>query len=327
MRMKLSQQTEMQVLFVGLIAVSVIVWGYFLSTSNLFLSEVFNFDLAQTIENVKSTGFILFVLLFPSTIGIVVVSCNFFTKREAQMSALAGSFMGFAVLLLLFPRLSEFAVAALFYLLGMWLMIETVYLKKLELKKWVQFRVTTGAAQRLASLTAIGLFIGTILFVFPQQETFKEQMEEKLLDIALQQQGTRQLNEYTADLMIENQKQTIERITRMPAYAALRGVEDQRVHVFLLGMDALETEMNSPEFREKVVAEIRKAQEGKIDKEMASMVFEKVKTQMPWYGFLTDYFWILSAFLATSVFLLLGNFVFRFLAVPYAMILEKVLIA
>jgi hypothetical protein len=327
MQLKFSKN---QIVFIVLIFLSIVLWAYFLNSSNLTLERFFEINSFKSVlKEFFSTNFIAFLLTFPLTYAFIVNACNSLEKKEALITVLLGVLLGLLFSLAVFQNLLFYWIAGIFYFASFLLIIEIYFIRKTELKKFKQLRLLNETTQKSVVITALGVFVLIALTVLSQQEVFINKFENQLVSIALpsilQQQENSKLLETSADLIIETQKSMLEQIINSPAFLELKSVENPKVLAFVLGIEQLENELNSPEYRQKVLQEISSKKNEIVSEKEIRKAIQGLKDSIPFYSVLTKYLWLLMAFISASFFLLIGNTVFRLLAIIYGLILGKVL--
>ncbi|MEW6295823.1 MAG: hypothetical protein AB1467_06060 [Candidatus Diapherotrites archaeon] len=317
------------IVFIILIALSIILWAYFFNASGIALKELFNFtSIGSITSKITSSSFILFLLLFPLTIALIAVYSK--TRKDkiiSIISSLIGVLIGLIVSLLAFSNLTELWIAGLFYLIGITLSIEMTYTRLEELKKYIAFRILGEASHKIVLLTAVGLFLSAILITLPDKESFSKDLEQSLINNALKGVTGKDnsLTEVSATAMIAMQKETVQQLTAQEQFQKLKTSTDPNAQAYALSIEQLQNYMSTPEYKQQVLEEAQKKQESSgstIGEEQVQATLESMKQKMPLYGLIMNYMWLIVSFALMSIFLLIGNTIFWFLAVAYGLIIN-----
>ncbi|PIN98138.1 MAG: hypothetical protein COT90_05630 [Candidatus Diapherotrites archaeon CG10_big_fil_rev_8_21_14_0_10_31_34] len=316
--------TNKNYVFLALIFLSIILWAYFLNETGLMLKEMLNLgELENVIGKLKSTAFLFFVFTFPISIALNVIHSKIEeNKINSFIVGLGGTAIGLIVSMLLFSNLQGYLLVGVFYLIGRALTIELIYTKKLELKKYVSFRLLGTGIHRTGTILAIGLFLIIAITVNSNQEIYEQQIDQQLLEVAGGEQTTEQLTELFVDSMIETQKQTAQQIIELPQFQALENSPDPNAVAFHQAILIQKDYLNSIEYRQKIEEEISKKQ-NLGDNELQG-VLDSVKQQMPVFGIMTDFLWLIMGFAFFSAVLLLSNTIFYVLVLVYGIIIEQI---
>jgi hypothetical protein len=95
---------------------------------------------------------------------------------------------------------------------------------------------------------------------------------------------------------------------------------------FVALVEALHGRLNSDEYREEVISGLREQYEGEaLGKEQPGSALELVKQQMPLFGIILDWFWLIQSLVLVSPFLFLGNVVVKPLAGLYGLVVERLI--
>ncbi len=309
--------------FLALIALSVLLWAFFLNASDLTLQQMLNLgEIGNVIEKLKSMNFILFIALFPLTIALTVIHCKIEeNKINSFITSGVGVLIGLILSLVLFSNLQELLLLGVFYLAGILLSIEMVYVKILELKKYVSVRLLGTGIHKTATIVALGLFLVVAMTVYEDKEFYAEQIDKQLMDVAGGEQLMAKVTEEATDNIIDSQKQMIKQIKVLPSFQALENSPDPNAVQFHSEAIAFEKYLSSTEYRNIVKAEIE--QQSDVSDEQLKDILGSVKKQMPMYGLITDFLWLITGFAFLSIFLLISNTVFYVLTLVYGLIIEQ----
>lgn len=321
MELKLSKHNY---IFFGLILLSVIIWAFFLNATELIIKEMLNLgELGNVIDKLKSSEFLFFVFSFPLTIALTVIHCKLEeNKINSFIVGLGGTIIGLIFSMLLFSNLQGYFLVGVFYLIGIALSVELIHVKKLELKKYISFRLLGTGIHRTGTIIALGLFLVVAMTVYNNQEMYEKQIDAQLLKVAGGEETTGQLTEMFVDAIIETQKETANQIIELEQFKALENSVDPNAVAFHQAVLAQKDYLNSFEYRQKIEEEINK--KGDLGDEELQSVLDSVKTQMPIFGVITDLLWLIMGFAFFSVFLLLSNTIFYVLVIIYGLVIEQI---
>lgn len=300
--------------------------GMLLAGSGVEASKAaFLSGLKETAQKLLSTEFIGFLMLGAAALAVISLVClREESKKNAYSAAISGTAIGIAATMAVSGASLERAILSAFLLLGIALMIETAFLKKQEFKKFVSFRTAASASQKAVLVIAIGLFITTAYSVSAEKQKYIQDFESETLKIALggsQENGSSVLAENAAESIIQMQKQSISQITSTPQYQKLEQRQDIDVQSFVLLINGLESSIDTPETREVLKQQIMQ----QIGSSQSPVSFDMIKKQAPFIQQLENYYWLIAAFAAFSIFMLLGNLIAANLAAAFAALLSALI--
>ncbi len=316
--------TKKNIVFIALISLSILIWTYFLNSTDLIITEMLNLgEMGNIILKLNTSNFFLFLVSFPLTIALIVIQTKLEEKRiNSFIVSIGGSLIGLSLALILFSNMQEYLLIGIFYLIGIILTTELINVKKLELKKYVSFRLLGTGNQKTTTIIALGLFLFVAMTVYDNKEMYSEQIDNQLLELAGGNDAKDQLSDYAADLLIESHKQTAKQITSLPTFDALGTSIDPNAVAFHTGLLELTDSVNSPEYREQIKQEI--AKQSDVSDDQLKDVLTTVKQQMPLFGIMTDLLWLIEGFAFFSAFLLISNTIFYILTAIYGLIIEQI---
>ena len=316
--------TKKNLVFSGLIFLSIIIWAFFLDSTGLTIKALIDFSrLQENILKLKSAEFLLFVLSFPLTIALTVIHCKTENNKiNSFIVAGAGTLLGLIASLLLFSELQEYFLIGIFYLIGIMLSVELIHVRILELKKYVSIRLLGTGIHRTSTFLALGLFLVVAMAVYENKEFYSDKIDAQLLKIAGGEQATEQLNESLIDSLIETQKQTMQQITELEQFKALETSVDPNAVTFHYAILAQKDYLQSAEYKQTIEEEMQKKQS--VSDDQLKTVLDSVKQQMPLFGLIEELLWLIEGFAFFSIFLLLSNTVFYALTVIYGLITEEI---
>ena len=317
------------IVFIVLIALSVILWAYFFNSSGLGLKEIFKFSaINSTIDKILSAPFILFLLSFPLTIALITIYSKIRgDKIISIISCLIGVIIGFLVSALAFSNIAGLWIAGIFYLIGVILLIEMTYTRLQELKKYIAFRLLGEASHKIVLFTAIGLFLSSALITFADNEKYTKDLEQNMIKTVLGGMTGKEnsLAEAAADQMISVQRETVQQLTAQEQFQALKTSSDPNAQAYALTIEQLQNKMETEEYKQAVMKEVQKnVNEKIIGEEQIQTTLDSMKEKMPLYGIVMKFMWLIEAFGVMSIFLLIGNTIFWFLSVVYGLTINLV---
>lgn len=309
--------------FIALIAISIVLWAFFLNASGILLEEILKFEnIKTTINSLTSIPFILFVVLFPLTIALATVFCETEKKKKKSFIVIpAGALIGLIVSMLVFSNLMSYWLAGIFYIISFFLLIEMSYTRLEELKKYVSMRLLSESVRRTVLITAIGLFILSALTVLENKEEYESSLEDEMIGLTMGEETKENFAELSAEITIQNYNQILDEVTSMELFQALKTSPDPNAVLFALGVEESKQRINSPAFRREVMEKAKNAQEGAVTEKQLDEMLDSMKEQMPLYGLMMQFLWLILSFALFSVFLLLGNTVFVVLGIIYGLII------
>ncbi|MBI4043407.1 MAG: hypothetical protein HY393_01210 [Candidatus Diapherotrites archaeon] len=301
------------------LALSTLLWTAFLSLSGFSFVQLIQFnELGNVFKVFSSMAFWGFVATLPVSYAIAALMARHLQISQAYALAVLGSVIGLGLAWIAFPSLRGFSLAGVFYVLSM---LATVYLTHMripELKKWVILRSSSAGIKGGLQVLGVGVFIalaGTAL-------TVNVDLVQEIQDLAFKGSiGNIQLEEVAADLFIGTQKDQLAQLTSFPTYQALLSKQDPEVQAFVLTMDQIQQNIDSPAYKASVVSQL---QANKALANTQSNV-EQLVNQLPLIQTLGKYYWILVSFIGISIYFLFASLLFRPLGVGYAVLLGKLL--
>ncbi|MBU2476489.1 hypothetical protein KKG83_03390 [Candidatus Micrarchaeota archaeon] len=316
--------SKKNIVFAVLVFLSVILWVYFLNSTELTLTEML--DLSQmnsTIDKLNSSNFIFFLLFFPLTIALITIQCKTEeNKINSFIVSLGGVLLGLIASMFLFPLMQEYLLIGIFYLIGVGLAVEMIYTRLLELKKYVSLRILGTGIQRTTTILALGLFLLVAFTVNENHEYYSEKIDEELLKMAGGEQAKEQLTTGVVDAIVESHKQLADQITSLSSFQALENSSDPNAVIFHTGIIEMKDQLYSPKYRQQIIDEINK--QNAVSDDQLKSVLSSVKEQMPLFGVIVDFLWLIEGFAFFSVFLLVSNTVFYVLTIIYGLLIEQV---
>ncbi|VVC00668.1 Uncharacterised protein [uncultured archaeon] len=309
--------------FALMIALSIAAWGFFLYQSGITgINTLTTKGVSEMLSKATSLGFILFALGLSFTVGIIALLPHFYGRQKAYIVSFGGAFAGLAALIAMFGFAATGFITAIFFGIGIVAMLESVYLKKGELKRFVTFRTTASAAKALFILLAIGFFISTALVERADNEKNVKEFGDSVMELAIKPNaGGSGLTDRLAETLLASQKQAIAMISSSQQFQNLRGKQDPDVQAFVLSMDAIQQGMDSPEAKKKVADELAK----RADESQQVITFDLIRQQSPALDLIAKYYWLVIAGSMAMLFMFLSNILLSNLAGFFAAAMRKII--
>ncbi len=346
------------ILLIAAATASMLLWIFFLNASGVTLSGMM--DISALEANAKllmQPAFIIFLITFPIPLALLALMCRAYNRNAMRGTALASfaiaSLIAVAAFGNIFLHIFEFAILGVFYLIALMLMIESAKLGFEEAKKYTLLRALNSAAGRAVTIAGIGVLATALLIAVPNQQFYTKQFDS----LVLGQAGTagsagssgaggagsnaNDLAAIAADAYISMQKQQLQQITSSGQYLQLLAKDDADVQQFVMLIAALEVQLNSEEYRNEVIAQIKERedalQQGAANQAAGAgvaaygqgaagqfNVLEIARQRFPLFGLMEKYMWLIASFGVSSAFLFFGSFVIRPLAILYGLVLGAV---
>ncbi len=309
--------------FAGLIFFALVfAQGFLLSASGMTLELLSGFDLGLIASVLFSEYFLGFAILLPLPHALASVLSKKIEQKELTVIAVGGSAIGMILALLFFPNLSNYLIACILYIVSFVAVIEISFIKRMELKKWIWLRTLSSASRKGLGIVTAGLFIAMLLFTLPNNEANAEKFQEQIFDMALSQgSNTGNLSNTIADLLVENQKQTLNTVVNNPLFKNIKDKQDTDVQLFVAAITEIEKQIDSPAYSELVKQQIdermNSASGNKIDIQNA------VKSQFPLFGIMLEWLWLIQTLSVVGLFALYKGLIATPLGIAYGLVLEK----
>ncbi len=260
-----------------------------------------------------------FAVLFSLAMGIIVAYADRDERGKVYIATLVPSILACGVSIFLFSNFAQWYPLALFYFGSIPLMIETSRIKRLELKNFVVPRSNFSGIQKGMQVMGIGVLVTLSIVAFPQNEELYKGFEDNLFQGKIVQQVN--VEKITADFLISTQRNTIIQIIESEQFTKLREKDDPEATSFVTLMDETLVEVNSPGYREKVVAQA-KSQQKKINPQD---LVKQLEQTVPGYNTLHDNFWLVTAALGALFYFLVAVLIIQPLGAVAGTILYAVI--
>ncbi len=301
------------------IVLTTMLWCYSFALVNLSWQDLFSYSISVFKDRIVSMNTVAFVFLLPLTLGIICAFAEKIGRMELRIVNAAGGAVGIGVSALLFPVLTGYLYVGAFYVLALLVLGEIASRKIGEQGKFAKAKAYWESTRRFTAVLGIGFFIAGVITILPEQETHLEKMEAELLSGMQGDEGTGEIQDALLLNNIKIQRDLLDGIMDNPNFEALRfNEEDKSVMDYVAYMDAQREYINSDEYVEKM----KEAMGQKADSlDLKSLLAERI----PYYSHFRDYFFLIYSFGLLSAVFMLGNLVFRPIAVLYALVLRKAL--
>lgn len=305
--------------FIILMAISVLAWHYFFVQLNLSVNDFTDLlGYGNLIAKASSLNFILFLVLFPTTLAIGIAGAKIFDPRTAKLFGILGVVLGELISVGLYPQLLNLAIVGLFYIVGIFLCIETASVKKEEVKQFADFRISNSALGSAFMIMGLGIVIFGAMATYSMNPQLVQDFEKKLLKGDLVQ-GIN-LADVSADVVIQTQQQDYHQLVNLPQYQKLESKQDPDVQEFVFAVNTAAGLLSSPEYKKQVMDELNKQQKSPESKN----TFQTLKEGIPVIQQLEDYYWVLITMIIYGVFTLLSSIIWKPLGIVYGMIALKI---
>ncbi|HLC79547.1 MAG TPA: hypothetical protein VJG83_03900 [archaeon] len=312
------------VLFASIIFVLLLASALLASGSGIFSMDLLSAgeNFPQGILSLINTELILLGILFPLLLGFISALTHSLDRKTIYICTLGGCLPAILISFLLFGLGLVEILFAIFVLVAIVLVVEISFVKSKELKTLVTFRTASSAGKTAFLALAIALFISSAAIGLENNEKNVKELGDKIIDLAVGGGSTNSsLAAASADLLINSQKQAVGSIAKSPQFEKLRSKQDPDVQTFVVAIDSMQAQLDSPHAREQVISEIEK----KAPQAKSSINFEFLRKTSPMIDAIATYYWLISAFAITSAFLFFSNLIGSNLAGFFAAVIRKVL--
>ena len=297
---------------------SLLASAFFLKSSGLITTNFVNLTtLDSWLAFLLTPNIILLAVIFPVPLAIISALTHFEEKTGVYMVSFGGAIPAAVISLVLFGISFEKIVLSVFFLAGLLVLIESSFIKKSELKRYITFRTAAQSSKTAILIIAIGGFIAAGSIGFANNAGNVKVLGEKLIEFSFNQQsGTQELSEVLATSLINSQKQTVDAIMHTPQFQKLATKADPDVQAFVATMNATRENTGSPQMRGKVIEQIQNAQ--RQGSSGQPITFDFLRRQSPMIATIADYYWLINAFSLFTLLMFASNIVLSNLAGLYA---------
>ncbi|MBN2067170.1 MAG: hypothetical protein JW744_01740 [Candidatus Diapherotrites archaeon] len=316
---------KMQMAAMAGTAISILVWAFFLNATGITINDLFTFQVHMLAEKVLTVSFALFLITLPLTTALTASFAKKTGKLNILLVSLIARVVGLVLAMLAFPRLQDFWIVGIFYLIALPLVVERTYVGYAEFKKWVTLRTMLASSGKAIAVLSIGLAVLSIAVILPQQEQYIGKFEDFVIDFAqgiVGGQARTSAVTNTADLLVQRDIETIESFTESPYFARLREKTDPDVIAFVAAVETVSQQVKSPEYRQQVEGQLQQAASETI-REMDIMA--TIKKQVPFFEIMEQFLWAFHALFLAGAFSMLATFISKPMAVVYGAIAGKII--
>jgi hypothetical protein len=295
-------------------------WAFFLDqmgvTPDFLLTSIGNVRILELFFSVAFAGF---AILFSTAIGLITAYADKDDRTRVYVATFIPSLLASAVSAILFTNFAQWYPLALFYFGCIPLMIETARLKRMELKNFATFRSSYSGAKRGIQIIGVGVLVTLAVTALPQSSALYDSFESSLFAGKVVQQLD--VQKITADFLITTQKNTLNQVVSADAFMQLRDNTDPEVQAFVQLMDATIQNVDSSEYRNKIIEQVTNQQE-KLD---TQALLSQIQNRVPGYSALREYYWALSAVLGGLIFFAVASFVLQPLSAIFGSVIYAAL--
>ena len=289
-----------------LIFVFTMAWGFFFTTLELTPDALLSTTGSLgTVGKLLTINFFAFAIFFSLAIATIMVYANKDMKKAAIIISLVPTILAFAILGLIFSNFLAWFLLGIFYLACIPLMVITSHVKQQEMKILPVLRANFSVSHRFMQILGLGVIVALAFSAFPQNAKLYDGFEQSLFsgDII----KSLDVESASADFLIKSQKETLQRLTEAPEYVALAATGNPEDQQFTALMQASIQKVDSPAYRAQVEDEVRSQKRSlKTDD-----VIAQLKTKLPQFQLLQQYYWLMASFLGAIVFFVAATFVIQ----------------
>jgi len=269
-------------------------------TMKLFLTVNF-VPLGYAILNVPFAIFLVLSSLALALILLIARNRDFVPALIfAEVAYLGGAFISAAIFGFL-----DFSAAILIGAVGVALLVKGLDEKEVAMKHFAKFRAGSSASNKVIALFAVGLFVAVIIFTASNQSYYKDSFSAEFMKVTIG--NGLSLSDTTQELLISSiiasQKGTVEQIANIPELHSLVASGSADAIALDNKISAIRSNLDSPAVHDAIKEATKKVSLG-----------EDLVGQMPAIKMVADYAWLLYAFEALILVLLLGGLIVKTLA-------------
>jgi hypothetical protein len=289
-----------------LIFVFTMAWGFFFSTLELTPDALLSTTGSLgTVGKLLTINFFAFAIFFSLAIATIMVYANKDMKKTTIIISIIPSLLAFAILGVVFPNFMAWFLLGIFYLVCVPLVVITSHVKRQEMKILPVLRANFSVSHRFMQILGFGVIVALAFTALPQNAKLYNGFEQSLFsgDII----KSLDVESASADFLIKSQKDTLKRLTEAPEYLAIASTGTPEDLQFTSLMEASIQKVDSPAYRAQVEDEVRSQKRSlKTDD-----VIAQLKTKLPQFQLLQQYYWLMASFLGAIVFFVAATFVIQ----------------
>ncbi len=240
----------------GIIISTIIAVLFFISTAFLALTNttitIFNsLDPSILINLIFNTNFLLFLITLSTGISMILLTAKMYNYKFATIFSITGIFFGTIVGFIVFNQLN-YLLILIIAIIGVVISIKNLTKKEEELKYLKILRSGSSTAGKIILFLAIAIFLQLVIINSANQKELEENFTSNILNMTLGDSKSLNdsINAPLVDLVILTQQQTIHSILQNPTYKKLETKNDTDTQTFIATMNALNTQMNSKEYKQ-----------------------------------------------------------------------------
>jgi len=284
--------SKLSFLKIFLIALSILIWGYFLVASNVSLEALIIFDLPTIANTFFTFNFLFFLIFFPITSSICIALSTGKKRNIDILEVSIGIVIGILLTSLIFGLKEYFLIFGFLYLLAHIVLSILTYNKFKERKKLNI--LSNYANSKIALLLTFVLAIMAIIIILPTQEDYALYMQAGMVNMFVGDDVSNWLGTSYSIGRLGTQS-TIDFIVDTEQYINLRDVKDPNVYKFTNFIDDFKSDLDS----KKTTEDIMKAQPNLTNEKLKNNLLSTFKS-MPIMIVVQEYFAIIFAIIFAS---------------------------
>jgi flagellar biosynthesis protein FlhB len=292
-----------------LIALSIVVWMYFYTSSNISLKALVIFDLPTLVNSFLTLDFLFLLIFFPITSAICIALSAGREKIVDLTEVFSGIFLGFLLSFLFFKFSSNFLIFTIFYLASHIILSLLTYNKFKERDNI--FTLSNYANSKISLLLTLSIFLAIFLVLLPHQNSYSEKMQAGIVNIFVGEE----LGDWLGTSYSIGKASTVSAvdfITDSDEYKALKNIQNQEVYKYIDYMEDLKEDLS------------KKTTSQDIEKIYANLDTVEVKNQVlnaissiPLMVVITQFFALFFAIIMASVMQIYFSIAFSLVGLLY----------
>ncbi|MDP2666717.1 MAG: hypothetical protein Q8P05_04455 [Candidatus Diapherotrites archaeon] len=299
----------------ALVFLTTLAWAFFLNelrlTPDQLLTAIGNVDALSVLI---SGTFVLFAVFFSLTIGLFTAYSDKDERGRVYIATLIPTILALAIAAVVWGNFAQWYPLSLFYLGSIPLMLETTRIKRMELKNFPVFRSSFNGAQRGLQILGVGVLVTLALFAAPQGDALYHDFEASLFGGRILSQLD--VDQVTADFLIQSQRNTLTQITTSVDFQNLRGSSDPDAQSFVQLIDLTLASLDDPSYRAAILAQVRE-QQSQLDPQA---IVAQVQDKVPGFTFVRENYWVFAALLGSLLYFLAATFIIQPMATVFGTI-------
>jgi hypothetical protein len=297
------------ILKILLIALSIVVWMYFYTSSNISLKSLVIFDLPTLVNSFLTLDFLFLLIFFPITSAICIALSAGREKIVDVTEVFSGIFLGFLLSFLFFKFSSNFLIFVIFYLASHIILSLLTYNKFKERDNI--FTLSNYANSKISLLLTLSIFLAIFLVLLPSQYSYAEKMQAGIVNIFVGEE----LGDWLGTSYSIGKASTVSAvdfITDSDEYKALKNIQNQDVYKYIDYMEDLKEDLS------------KKTTSQDIEKIYANLDTAEVKNQVlnaissiPLMVVITQFFALFFAIIMASVMQIYFSIAFSLVGLLY----------